>query len=254
MKTPNPLRGLRALFLITLLMSTIAVASAAAMTIGTGTLEAQTGSTLEVPIQLGGAPGVGALHVELVYDPQVLAPEAVTKGALAGNNALLESNLARPGRVVFGLVTLDGIKGDGTVATVKFKAIGNAGAKSALRFENCAAWEGGTHAEVLVTTQDGQVTIASGFPTWLLLALIALIAFVILLLIIFLMMRRRKPVPVQSAYASQPYTPSYAPPPSGAPSGNVPERGGDAGWTCPRCKTVNRATSRFCKTCGTAHP
>ena len=252
MKTPNQFRILRALFLIALLVLTIAVASAAAMTISAGMLEAQEGSTLQVPVQLTSAPGVGALHVEMVYDPKVVSPEAVTKGALAGNNALLESNITRPGRVVFGLVTLDGINGDGTVATINFKVIGSAGATSALRFENCAAWEGGTHAEVLVKTKDGQVTIASGFPSWLLLALIALIVFVILLLIIFLLMRRRKPA--QPAYAPQQYPPPYTPPASGAPPGGMPERQSDAAWTCSRCNTQNRATSRFCKKCGSAHP
>lgn len=254
MKTPKLFRGLLALFLIALFVLTVAVASAAAMTISTGALEGQSGGTIQVPLQLTGAPEVGALHLELLYDPKVLSPEAVTKGALAGNNALLESNLSRPGRVVFGLVTLDGIKGDGTLATVKFKVIGDAGAKSALHFENCAAWESGTHAEVLVNTQDGQVTVAAGFPSWLLFALIAFGILLILLVIIFVLMRRRQPAPVQPAYAQATYAPPYAPPPPAVPPGGLPERKSDAAWTCPRCNTQNRATSRFCKTCGNARP
>jgi len=208
----------------------------ASVTVSAPTVEAQAGGTVDVPIQLAGAQGLGAVHVELVYDPSVLTAESVTKGALAGNNALVESNLKQAGRAIIGVVTLDGISGDGTLATVRFQVKGDAGAKSALNFENNQAWERESHAEVLVTSQPGQVTIAAGLPTWLLPGLGALVVLVLLAILLFVLLRRRRAPAVapQPAYAPSPtyappptYTPpsSYtAPPPRPAPSSPPPNR------------------------------
>lgn len=205
-------RFIAAVLLLTgLIFLALAPVFAASVTVSAPAVEAQAGGTVDVPIQLAGAQGLGAVHLELVYDASVLTAETVTKGALAGNNALLESNLKQAGRVVIGVVTLDGISGDGAIATVRFKVNDAAGASSALNFENNQAWERASHAEVLVNSQAGQVTIAAGLPSWLIPAAIAFAALVLVLFLIFLIMRRRRPAP---AVAPQPaYTqPTYAPP------------------------------------------
>lgn len=210
--------------------------SAATVTVRAPSVEAQAGGAVDVPIQLAGAQGLGAVHVELVYDPNVLTAESVSKGALAGSNALVESNLKQAGRAVIGVVTLDGISGDGTLATVRFQVKGSAGASSVLNFENNQAWERATHAEVLVNSQPGQVTIAAGLPAWLLPALVALVVILLLAILLFVLLRRRRAPTVipQPAYAPSPtyapppaYTPppSYAAPPSRpAPSSPPPNR------------------------------
>ncbi len=195
-------------------------AQAATMTARAGSAEAQAGGTVTIPISVSGAPTVGAMHIELVYDARVLKPTGVERGELAGSNALLESNTNQAGRVVIGLVTLDGFKGDGVVANVKFEVIGNAGASSDLALERTQAWERESHAEVLVNTEAGKVTIAAGLPSWLIPAL-AVFALLLFLLFLFFILRRRRPAQAlapQPAYAP----PSYAPPPMARPASVPP--------------------------------
>jgi hypothetical protein len=139
-------------------------ARAASVTVRVGSVQAAPGSTAEVPIEAEGASNIGAMHLDVVYDSSVLTPETVTPDALLGSNALLEFNANTPGRLVIGLITLDGIKGEGTIAKVRFKVIGNAGQTSALQLENCSAWEANTHLDVLVNTEPGQVTVGVTQP------------------------------------------------------------------------------------------
>ncbi len=208
MKPLTQLRALTVFLSIGVLLATVLPVFAASVTFRVPTVQADAGGTVEVPIQAVGAPGLGAIHLELVYDPLILTADTVTRGSLAGNNALTDFNVGKPGRVVIGIVSLDAIKGDGPIATVRFKAIGAAGSTSSLTLENSKAWESSSHAEVLVTAEAGKVTVGGGFPIWLI--AIALFVFILLLLLIFfLIMRRRRPAP-QTASVQPAY---YAPPP-----------------------------------------
>lgn len=191
-------------------------AAAASVTVSAPTVEGQNGNTVDVPIQMAGASGLGALHLELKYDANALSAPEVTRGALAGSNALIESNVKQPGKIVIGVVSLDGIQGDGVIATVKFKVTGDAGTSSALDFQNNQAWERESHAEVLVNAQSGKVTIAAGLPSWLIPAALVAAAVLCVLLIIFILMRGRRNA--QPAYAPAGYAPpAYAPPPAQPP-------------------------------------
>jgi hypothetical protein len=151
-------------------------------------VEAQAGGTVEVPIQATGAPGIGAMQLDLVYDPAVLTPDTVTRGPVLGSNGLLEFNKDKAGRLMLAMVTLDGMQGDGTIATARFKVVGESGKKSALTLENCRAWEGASHRDVLVNAQGGQVTVVGGnnYLLWIIIA-----AIIVLLLILFLILRKR---------------------------------------------------------------
>ena len=119
-------------------------ALAATVTLRVASVEAQSGGSIDVPIEAVGAPGLGALHLELAYDPKVLTPDTVTRGPLAGSNALVDFNPANAGRLLIGVVSLDAIKGDGALATVRFKVIGDAGSSSALTLDSSKAWESST--------------------------------------------------------------------------------------------------------------
>lgn len=221
-----------ALLLFLVLFALVAsTAFAAAVTVTAPTLEAQAGNPVSVPIQLSGANGLGAVHLEMTYDPAVLTAQEVTKGALAGNNALMESNIKEPGRVVIGIVSLDGITGDGTLASVNFKVVGDAGVNSRLDWANNQAWERESHAEVLVNAQTGQVTIAAGLPTWLIPAAIvgAIVLLVVLFFMFFASRRRKEPQPAYAAagYArvsASPTSPASPPASSAAPPKGAPGR------------------------------
>lgn len=236
-----------ALLAIALVLWSVSV-RAATVTVQVGSARGEKGSTVQVPIQVSGAPNIGAMHLEIVYDARVLQAADVERSALAGSNALIESNPDQAGRLIIGIVTLDGINGDGTLANVNFNLVGDPGMNSPLTLENTRAWEASTHFEVLVKTAAGQVNVLAASPPWLLIGSILAALALILLLLLVLFSRRRKPAP-----AAVPAPVVYAPQ-SGVAGGALPERNGGANWNCPRCKTANRATSRFCKTCGAAHP
>lgn len=218
-------------------------ASAAALTVRVATREGEGGSTVQLPIEVAGAAKVGALQFDLVYDPQVVQADTVTRGALGGN-ALLDFNSSVPGRLRVGIVTTDGLQGDGVLANVNFKITGRAGANSALTVENARAWETPSHLEVLVNSEAGRVSVTAGSPGWMVLGGGAAFAVLLLLLLLFALSRRRKPTPV-SAPATYPAQPPARPT-------TLPESQAKAGWVCPRCRTVNSPTTRFCGMCGAA--
>jgi hypothetical protein len=196
---------------------------AATVTLRVGSAQASPGSTVEVPIEAIGAPGIGPMQMELVYDPAVLTAETVTRGALMSGNALMESNVIPRGRVVIAMVAADPIKGDGVIVKVRFKVIGNAGQQSTLTLETVKAWERGNQREVLVKTEAGKVTVATDYSLWLLLGAACLCSLMLMGGGIWLLTRRKRPAPVPYTYPP-PHSPAPPLPETPRPSG-LPERG-----------------------------
>lgn len=206
--------------------------------------EGANGDEAEVPILVEGAPGIGAMHVELTYDPAVLEATNVEKGDLLDDGSLIDFNFAEPGRIVIGFVTLESVEGDGAIAVAQFNVIGEDDAESELAFENTQAWEGGENRfDILVTAEGSTFTVASAssFPwLWLIIALIALI----LLLIAFLA-RRRKPAVATVPVAVAPATgATIVTPPQPTPMATT-------GSFCSKCGTPLSAGTQFCPKCGT---
>ena len=50
-----------------------------------------------------GSPGIRRMHLELTYDPGLLAVESVEPGSLVAGNALTAFNVDEPGRIVISL-------------------------------------------------------------------------------------------------------------------------------------------------------
>ena len=101
------------------------------------------------------------MHLELVYDAAILEAKNVEKAPLLTGNVLLASNLDEPGRLVVGLVTLDGVNGDGAALTVHFVVKGQEGQKSPLSLENLQAWEAERRLDVLVKAESGEFTVSA---------------------------------------------------------------------------------------------
>ena len=131
---------------------------AQALGVTVATVQAPSNQDVEIPINVKGAAGVGAMHLELTYDPAILEAKSAEKGSLASGNALLDFNIPRPGKIIIGIVSLDGIQGDGPVATIRFAVRGQAGHKCSLPLESVRAWDGKTHLEHLVRTDAGEFT------------------------------------------------------------------------------------------------
>jgi len=106
----------------------------------------------------------------------------------------LEFNAQTPGRLGLGLVTLDGIQGDGTLAIVRFEVIGSSGQSSALNLEKAEAWEITSYMPVLVTTEPGQVTVGGGSSLWLLVAVLCCAGLILVAGVVagLFLLRRRK--------------------------------------------------------------
>jgi hypothetical protein len=96
---------------------------------------------------------VSSMDIVLTYEADVLCAVDVEAGAL-GKNALIEANTARDGAVIIALVDSSGINGDGTVASVTFEVIGDAGTTSALTLEGVLVHNLDL-AEIIPTTECG---------------------------------------------------------------------------------------------------
>jgi hypothetical protein len=226
---------------------------AASVSVRVDSVEAASGRPVQIPVTVQGAPGIGAMHLEIRYDAAILEAQAADKGVLLGDNALLDFNVAEPGKLVIGLVTLDAIEGDGTLLTTRFMVKGKEGQSSPLRLENAKAWGGKTRLDILVNTEDGKFTVGPAelslasplMVVALLCALLLLFLFLVLLLLLRRRRRRPPPAAVHHAPPSQPTAPppsQTAPPPPQHPSGGPN--------FCPHCGTPREAGNRFCTNCG----
>jgi hypothetical protein len=154
---------------------------------------------------------------------------------LLSANALVVPKIARPGRLGVALVDEGGIQGDGTLFTVQFQVIGQPGSKSSLQIDIARAWylpnqQGVSPAmqqlvETKVNATGGELTVAAGWPLWLIAAVAA--AVIVLLLILLGATRRRSAAPAAGTASAL------------------------TGRHCPKCNRALRADEKFCPADGT---
>jgi hypothetical protein len=242
---------IRLLVLVLLLAAALVGAAsvrAASVTVRIGSVEAAPGEVAEVSITLEGSSGIGAMHLELTYDPALLAVETVEQGSLVAGNALSAFNSKEPGRIVISLAAADEIVGDGTLAVARFLVNGETGQTSALGLEYSQAWDG-EGFEVPVELEPGQLTVgSSGLPPLLLVALVVLALALILLVMLIIVLRGRRSKRVAPAYAGprpqEPVAPSRGQSP---PGGQTPA---PAPKFCGHCGQPLEPGKRFCVHCG----
>lgn len=234
---------IRPLVLVLLLtMALVGAASiyAASVTVRVGSVEAAPGEVAQVPVTIAGSPGIGAMHLELTYDPALLAVEGVEQGSLVAGNALMAFNTDEPGRIIISLAAADEIAGDGTLAVASFLVSGEKGQTTALDLEYSQAWDG-EGFELAVELEPGQLTVgSSGLPLALLAALALLALVMILLLVVILARRGRRREPVAPAYVQPP---PQQPPPGVQTSTSAPR-------FCGHCGQPLEPGKRFCVHCG----
>jgi len=135
-----------------------AVVAQGTITVQVGAIGAPHDQDVEIPIEVKGASGVGAMHIELTYDPSVLSPiREVRSGDLAGGG-LVVGNTNTPGRVMLSIAHANGFSGDGVVATVVGRVAGKDGASTALELQNVTANHFQTKAAVATTVSNGTFT------------------------------------------------------------------------------------------------
>lgn len=109
---------------------------------------------VRIPVDIEGAANVGSLHLEIVYDQELLHAIEVENGTAVGD-AMLEYNVDSPGRVIVGIITSHGISGDGSVAIVVFQVEGEAEMTTPLSLENIAAHDAATMLEISASAAAG---------------------------------------------------------------------------------------------------
>lgn len=233
-------RPLVLVLLLTIALVGAASVYAASVTIRVGSLEAAPEEVAEVLVALEDSPGIGAMHLELTYDPALLAVEGVEQGSLVAGNALMAFNTDEPGRIIISLAAADEIAGDGTLAVASFLVSGEEGQTTALDLEYSQAWDG-EGFELAVELEPGQLTVgSSGLPLALLVALALLALVVILLLVVILARRGRRREPVAPVYVQHP---PQQPPPGVQTSTPAPR-------FCGHCGQPREPDKRFCVHCG----
>ena len=116
--------------------------------------------TVDVPVELRDAEGIGSLHIELTYDASALTAVSVSAGDLA-ENALFEADTGSPGRVIIGIVDAAGITGTGPVAIITFEPAGPR-ATSLLKLENVQAFGADTLIDIIMSANPGKLTLRVG--------------------------------------------------------------------------------------------
>ena len=172
------------------------VAWASSVTLVVGSVQGASGSKVEVPIGVRGAQQLGALQMDLTYDPAILDAPTVEKGALP-QEITLGSNVVSPGRLrlVMNTSARESVSGDGTLMKAVFVVKGQSGQKCDLRLEQVLAWDNtkpdAPPYEMLVTVEPGKFAVGgAGLP----MALIAAICgAVVVLLVVVVVVARRKP-------------------------------------------------------------
>jgi len=116
---------------------------------------------VDISVNLQGAPGVGSLHAEMVFDTGVLELVGVQQGALPAD-ALMRYAVT-PGRVTIGLVSPSGITGNGSVAVVSLRTLPSspASGQSPVLLDNVVAHHSDTLQELATSSMSGSVDFGS---------------------------------------------------------------------------------------------
>lgn len=148
---------MKRILLLVSLLCLVSLASAQDMTVSVSDTTGASGGMVEVPINLEGAADVGSMDISMMYDPTVLQALGVEAGELA-ENSYIEYNTGNEGVVIIALADSAGISGDGTVAFVSFKVLGDVGSFSTLTMSDVSVHNTDL-VEVISPTIDGSVTV-----------------------------------------------------------------------------------------------
>ena len=107
-----------------------------------------------VPVQVKNADGVGALHIEVIYDSSIVEVSDVKLGDL-GENGQIDYEVESPGRVVIGFIDAMGMSGSGDVVEIEFTI--SAEGESSLTLENVVATDAETLYDLVVQTSAGSL-------------------------------------------------------------------------------------------------
>jgi hypothetical protein len=138
------------------------VAGADGLRVRLDDVQATVGERAAIPLTLEGAKGLGALQLELVFDPAQLEPIEIAAGPL-GADTLLDVNVVAPGRWRIALAGA-ALADDGLLLRAIVRPKGDAGAEARVRVEAARAWAHATNLDVAVTANACTVRVVAAAP------------------------------------------------------------------------------------------
>jgi hypothetical protein len=140
--------------------------TAAGFTVEASKRSVPRGGTVTVPVSLKNVDALANMNVDIHYDPAVVRPARdVAKGSFIPQ-ALFEANARDRGVIRLGFAQSRDLTGTGTMAQLPFEAVGQPGARTALRLEVTMASPaaGGRvtpaqliHGEIVIINPEGRV-------------------------------------------------------------------------------------------------
>jgi len=131
-----------------------------------GNIQGAPGAKVELPIEAQAAQQLGALQMELIYDPGILEPLSVEPGTLSAD-LTVDHHVAIPGRlrIVMNASARESVSGDGTLLKAIFNVKGTGAQSCALALEEVQAWDNtrpdSPPYEMLVSVEPGAFTVTS---------------------------------------------------------------------------------------------
>jgi Cohesin domain len=105
---------------------------------------------IEAGVRFDSAVQIGAVQLDLVFDPKQVRFEEVSAGADL-KSALIESRLKKDGVLAVALISNAGASGEGELLKLVFSVIGQEPSADDFAIENALGWTLDTGAEVTVT-------------------------------------------------------------------------------------------------------
>ena len=122
------------------------------------------GTESQTKIMCTNANNIGDFGIDITYDPSVIEILDVYKGALQNIVSTTQDwNILSPGTLRIGIITSQGITGDGSLVHIRFKAIGSSGDFTTLTLD-ATAHDANTFTAKTLLTYNGQITISSQIP------------------------------------------------------------------------------------------
>ncbi len=134
------------------------------LTVQAGRRKVRPGETVDLPIWIVGATDLANINVTATFDPAIVAvdsakPDPVRQGSFV-DHALFQANPKQAGEVKIGLAGTKGSNGTGTLAVIRFAAVGRPGDHSSVHLE-VTTINDSSGTPLTIDRHDGRIDIIS---------------------------------------------------------------------------------------------
>ena len=152
--------------LLVLILAATSTMATAAMTVSTSDSSGDSGTTVQIPVDLANAPTLGSLGFTLTYDSDVLTNTGYTTGDIFAAGSMKAVNNGTAGTIIASVINTEGINtaGNGSILVFTFTVSGSTGETSDLALSSVSASD--TSAVPVTTyTSSGTFTVGGAAPT-----------------------------------------------------------------------------------------